>query len=58
MTGLVGGLEVMGEMVFSTEAERIAISSGRLNYESLEKIYNDVYTPFFMDKPAHLGREL
>lgn len=58
MTGLVGGLEVMGEMVFSTEAERIAISSGRLNYESLEKIYNDVYTPFFMDMPGHLGREL
>lgn len=58
MTGLVGGLEVLGEIVFSAEAERIAITSGRLNYDSVEKIYNDVYTPFFMDKPGHLGREM
>lgn len=57
MSGLVGGLEVMGEIVFSSEAERIAIAQGRLNYEELAKIYNDVYTPFFIDKPGHLGRE-
>jgi len=58
LSGLVGGLEALGEIVFSSEAERIAISSGHVSYESLVKIYDDVYTPFFVDKPGHLGREL
>jgi hypothetical protein len=58
MSGLVGGLEVMGELVFSSEEERMTIDDGNLNYRELLKIYNDIYTPFFLDEPARLGREL
>ena len=58
ITELVGGLETLGEIVFSSEAERIAISNGHVSYENLAKIYSDVYTPFFIDKPGHLDREL
>jgi len=57
-TGLVGGLEALGELVFSSEAERAAISDGNVSYASLEKIYSDVYTPFFMDKPEYLERDV
>jgi len=52
MSGLVGGLEVMGELVFSSEAERLAMAEGRTNCTELLKIYEDVYTPFFIDIPA------
>jgi len=58
MSGLVGGLEVMGELVFSSEEEGAAIDEGRLDYEQLLKIYKDVYTPFFLDEPAALDKEL
>lgn len=56
MSGLVGGLEVMGELVFSSEEERRAIEQGTLSYDRLVDIYNDVYTPFFLDQPARLGK--
>lgn len=54
MAGLVGGLEVMGELVFSTEEERIAIEQGDISYDSLLQIYQDIYTPFFIDSPAQI----
>jgi len=54
MSGMVGGLEVMGELVFSSEDERKAMEEGRTNYEDLLKIYEDVYTPFFIDSPSQL----
>lgn len=56
MSGLVGGLEVMGELVFSSEEEREAIDKNLVSYDSLCEIYNDIYTPFFLDEPGRLGK--
>jgi hypothetical protein len=52
MSGLVGGLEVMGELVFSSEEEGEAIGSGNISYQSLLRIYQDIYTPFYLDSTA------
>ena len=49
LSGLVGGLEVMGEVVFCSEEERVAIDNGQVDFQALLKIYEDVYTPFFSD---------
>lgn len=49
MSDLIGGLEVMGEFVFTKEEEKDHLEQGIVNYFSLEKILTDIYTPFFSD---------
>jgi diadenosine tetraphosphate (Ap4A) HIT family hydrolase len=58
MSGLIGGLEVLGELVLSTEEERFAIEHGKLNYPEIVRIYDDVYTPFFIDTPTRLESKM
>jgi hypothetical protein len=36
IAGLVGGLEVLGEMVFSTQEEKVRLGSGQIDYPSIE----------------------
>jgi hypothetical protein len=50
MSGLTGGLEVLGEIVFSTEQERQLIQSGAVDYFLLEKILHSVRTPLYDDR--------
>ncbi|TFH49237.1 MAG: DUF4922 domain-containing protein [Lysobacterales bacterium] len=50
MSGLTGGLEVLGEVVFSTEQERHLIDSGAIDYFVLENILRSVRTPLFDDR--------
>lgn len=57
MSGLVGGLEVMGELVFSSDGERAAMDEDRINCRELMKIYEDIYTPFFIDSSTRLRKE-
>ena len=45
MSGLTGGLEVLGEVVFSTNQERHLIDSGAIDYFFLENILHSVKTP-------------
>lgn len=52
MSGLIGGLEVLGELVFSTEEEYVAIDQNQLSYHSLLEIYGDIYTPFFPENDS------
>lgn len=47
MSGLVGGLEVLGELVFSSEEEHRALEQGEIDFDALLRIYQDVYTPLF-----------
>ncbi|MDJ0656043.1 MAG: DUF4922 domain-containing protein [Xanthomonadales bacterium] len=42
MTGIVGGLEVLGEIVCSSEDERRRLASKELNYKTVKDILSDV----------------
>jgi len=48
LSGKVGGLEVLGELVFSTPEERELLESGQVNYFSLEQVLTEVCTPLNM----------
>ncbi len=48
LSGKVGGLEVLGELVFSTPEERDLLESGQVNYFSLEQVLAEVCTPLNM----------
>ncbi len=48
MSGLVGGLEVLGEMVFSSGEEKALLDSGRITYFDLEQVLAEVCTPLNM----------
>jgi len=51
-TGLVdpiGGLEVVGELVFSGVEEKQLIDSGEIDYFFIEEILRSVRTPLFVD---------
>ena len=47
MSGLTGGLEVLGEIVFSTPEERQLIDSGGIDFFYLENVLHSVRTPLF-----------
>lgn len=49
MSGLVGGLEILGEVVFSSAEERRLIDSGAIDYFVIENILSSVGTPLFTD---------
>lgn len=49
LAGMVGGLEVMGEVVLSSESEHEAIDNGEIDFQALLKIYQDIYTPLFFN---------
>ena len=51
MSGLVGGLEILGELVFSSAEERRLIDSGAIDYFVIENILGSVATPLFIDAP-------
>jgi diadenosine tetraphosphate (Ap4A) HIT family hydrolase len=46
--GKVGGLEVLGELIFTTSEEQEMLESGQLNYFSLEKVLSKVGAPINM----------
>ncbi len=48
LSGTVGGLEVLGELVFSSSEEQQMLASGKLNYFSLERVLSEVCTPLNM----------
>jgi len=50
ISGLVGGLEVLGEIVLSSPQERHLIDSGAVSYRMLEKVLQSVRTPLFEDQ--------
>ena len=54
MAGLVGGLEVLGELVFSTEDEKALLDSGQLNYFNLKQVLAEVCTPLNMPEDPEL----
>ncbi|MCM8595654.1 DUF4922 domain-containing protein [Accumulibacter sp.] len=45
IAGLVGGLEVLGEMVFSTDEEKARLVSGQIDYHSVVRILASVEAP-------------
>lgn len=45
MSGIVGGLEVLGELVFSTEEDKRLLDEGVLDYFNLEQVLGEVCTP-------------
>jgi len=49
LAGKVGGLEVLGELVFSTAEEQALLASGQLDYFDLEKVLSRVRTPLLSD---------
>lgn len=50
LSGIVGGLEVLGELVLSSPEEKWMIDSGALNYFKLEKLLAAVCTPLNMPR--------
>jgi hypothetical protein len=50
MSGLVGGLEVLGELVFSSGEERQILDNGAMDYFAVETILGSVRTPLFTDQ--------
>lgn len=49
MTGQVGGLEVLGELVFSTEAEKERLDAGLVNYDYARRVLAAVEAPGVRD---------
>lgn len=45
MSGIVGGLEVLGEFIFCTESENQAINEQRVDYEYMWRILEAVKPP-------------
>ncbi|MCG6873188.1 MAG: DUF4922 domain-containing protein, partial [Gammaproteobacteria bacterium] len=45
MSGLVGGLETLGELVFSSEEEQQRLRSGDIDFEEIERMLAHVSTP-------------
>lgn len=50
MSGLIGGLEVLGELVFSSGEDKALLDAGKIDYFVLEKTLASVRTPFFVDR--------
>jgi diadenosine tetraphosphate (Ap4A) HIT family hydrolase len=50
MSDLIGGLEVLGEFVYTIEEEQELLEEGVVEYFALEKILADIHTSFFPDK--------
>jgi hypothetical protein len=50
VSGLTGGLEVLGEIVLSTTQERHLIDSGAISYFFLENVLRSVRTPLIVDQ--------
>ncbi|MBT4933909.1 MAG: DUF4922 domain-containing protein [Rhodospirillaceae bacterium] len=50
MSGLIGGLEVLGELVFSSNEDKALLDAGKIDYFSLEKTLASVRTPFFLEE--------
>ena len=48
MSEKVGGLEVLGELVFSSAEEQDLLESGQLDYFALEQVLAEIYTPLNM----------
>ena len=48
LVGLVGGLEILGEVVFSTAEEKRLLDEGAIDYFTLESYLVRVYTPMFV----------
>jgi hypothetical protein len=42
MTGMIGGLEILGEIVFSTELEKQLLDTGQVDYFFVERILSAV----------------
>ena len=51
MSGLTGGLEILGEIVFSTPEERHLIDSAAIDFFYLENVLHSVRTPLFDAHP-------
>ena len=47
LSGLIGGLEVMGELVLSSPEEHRRIENGEIDYFTIEKILTDIRTPLY-----------
>jgi hypothetical protein len=47
LSGLIGGLEVLGELVFSSPEDKARMDSGEVDYFSLKRTLTSVGTPFF-----------
>ena len=47
--GLVGGLELLGELVFSSDDEKAMLDDGKVDYFYVERALANVHTPFFHD---------
>jgi len=52
MSGLVGGLELLGEVVMSSPEERHALDNGEIDYFIIENILSSVRTPLFAQLDA------
>jgi hypothetical protein len=49
LSGLIGGLEVLGELVFSSGEDKALLDAGEVDFFSLEKTLACVRTPFYTD---------
>ena len=49
LSGQIGGLEVLGELVFASPHDRELIEKGKINYFAIEEILASVRTPLFID---------
>ena len=44
-SGLIGGLEVLGEIVLSSPQDKVRLNSGQIDYFTLETALDSVHTP-------------
>jgi diadenosine tetraphosphate (Ap4A) HIT family hydrolase len=47
LNGLIGGVEILGEVVLSTPEEKKLLDDGAIDYFALENYLSRVYTPMF-----------
>jgi len=57
MSDLIGGLEVLGEFVYTIEEEQELLEEGVVDYFALEKILADIHTTLFPDNSKRGRRD-
>ena len=43
MQGIIGGLEILGELVFITDQEKTRLENGEVNYKQIAKILSSIH---------------
>ena len=53
ISGFIGGLEVLGEIVLSSQEEKARLDQGGIDYFALERVLASIRTPLYVDQQGN-----